>query len=94
MVRTTHGLILDLKFAFRVLLRNPTMTEISVFVPGLGIGATTSVFSVVDATVLTPPHSQIPVGWWGSWPVSYPPCEPPRPTPWSRSGASDSPELR
>lgn len=55
MVRTMHGLILDLKFAIRVLLRNPTMTVISVFTLGLGIGATTAVFSVVDATVLTPP---------------------------------------
>jgi len=50
-----HSLILDLMFAIRILLRHPTMTVISVFTLGLGIGATTAVFSVVDATVLTPP---------------------------------------
>jgi putative ABC transport system permease protein len=45
----------DLRFGVRMLLRHPTVTLISLLTLGLGIGATTAVFSVVDATVLTPP---------------------------------------
>jgi hypothetical protein len=48
-------LLQDVRFAARVLIRNPMVTTISVLALGLGIGATTAVFSVVDATLLTPP---------------------------------------
>jgi putative ABC transport system permease protein len=48
-------LLQDVRFAARVLIRNPMVTTISVLTLGLGIGATTAVFSVVDATLLTPP---------------------------------------
>lgn len=53
------SLLQDLRFAVRVLARNPTVTIISVLTLGLGIGATTAVFSVVDATLLkSPPFHQ------------------------------------
>jgi putative ABC transport system permease protein len=50
----------DVQFAVRILVRNPLMTLISILTLGLGIGASTAVFSVVDATLLTPPPFQEP----------------------------------
>ena len=47
-------LLQDLRFGVRMLVRHPTVTVISVLTLGLGIGASTAVFSVVDATLLTP----------------------------------------
>lgn len=44
----------DLRFGLRMLLRHPTVTVISLLTLGLGIGASTAVFSVIDATLLTP----------------------------------------
>ncbi len=44
----------DLRFGIRMLLRHPTVTLISLLTLGLGIGASTAVFSVVDSTLLTP----------------------------------------
>jgi len=48
-------LLQDLRFGVRMLVRHLTVTVISVLTLGLGIGASTAVFSVVDATLLTPP---------------------------------------
>ena len=45
----------DLRFGVRMLLRHPTVTVISLLTLGLGIGASTAVFSVVDSTLLSPP---------------------------------------
>lgn len=53
-------LLKDVRFAVRMLVRNPTVTLISVLTLGLGIGASTAVFSVIDATLLTPPPFQEP----------------------------------
>jgi putative ABC transport system permease protein len=50
----------DIRFAIRMLIRNPIVTIISVVTLGLGIGASTAVFSVVDATLLTPPPFREP----------------------------------
>jgi predicted permease len=46
------GLKLDLRFAFRTLRRSPGFTLAAVLILGVGIGATTTIFSLVDTVVL------------------------------------------
>src|ERR1017187_2647138 len=47
-------LISDLKFALRILRRSPLFTMIAVASLGLGIGANTAIFPLVDHSVLRP----------------------------------------
>ena len=42
----------DLKFAFRQLLKNPGFTTVAVLTLGLGIGANTAIFTVINTLML------------------------------------------
>ena len=59
----------DVRFSLRTMLRRPAATAITLLTIALGIGATTAIFSLVNAVLFRPlpyPEPQALVGVWHS----------------------------
>jgi putative ABC transport system permease protein len=59
-IRAVDSLWQDVRYAMRTLRRSPTFAAVAVLTLGLGIGATTTIYSIVDTILLQPlpfPHA-------------------------------------
>src|SRR6185503_6692000 len=65
------SLLLDLRHAARVLLRNSTATIVAVFTLALAIGATTAIFTVVYGVLLRPLPYSSPNRLMAVWEVNH-----------------------
>ena len=66
------GLLYDIRYGFRMLVKNPGFTVIVLIVLGLGVGANTAIFGVWDKVILRPlpvdkPHELVKVECQVSW---------------------------
>ena len=63
---TPDGILQDLRYTLRTLRRDAGFTTFAVLIVGLGIGASATVFSVVDALCSVRSRSTTPRAWSGS----------------------------
>src|SRR5258708_39183586 len=61
------SLLSDLRYAMRVLRHSPAFTLVAVLVLALAMGATTAIFSVLDAVLLRPLPYRGSRGIWSLW---------------------------
>jgi predicted permease len=74
-VRFIEALVQDIRFGLRMLAKNPGFTAVAVLTLALGIGASTAMFTILDAVLLKPlpfPHPERMVRVWETLPNGLP----------------------
>ena len=89
-------LLQDLHYGLRVLFKDPSFTLVAVLTLALGMGATTAIFSVVDAVLLHPlpfrDPSRLVVVWENFFTLNHPHNVAAPPTSWT--GKARTPFLK